>query len=61
MKMKDDSIMPYGKHQGTELANVPAEYFIWMYDNDKLSRDLKQYVEENMDALILETRGKQDD
>ena len=59
--MTDNSIMPYGKHQGKELANVPADYFIWMYDNDKLIGSLKQYVEENMDALIKETQGKQYD
>ena len=59
--MNDNSIMPWGKHEGTKLANVPADYFIYMSDMGWLKGELKQYVEENMDALIKETQRKQDD
>jgi len=33
--MQDDDIMPFGKHKGEKMANVPASYLIWLYENDK--------------------------
>ena len=27
--MTDDSVMPWGKHKGEKLANVPAAYLLW--------------------------------
>ena len=58
--MTDESLMPYGKYQGEKLANIPAGYLIWMYDNDKLIGSLKKYVEENMAALEKEKYKKDD-
>lgn len=46
--------MPFGKHKGTKLANIPASYLIWAYDNLTLRDDLKAYISENMDALKQE-------
>lgn len=57
--MDDNSIMPYGKHRGEKLANVPAAYLIWMYDNKKLSPELKKYCEENIE--VLKIQKKQED
>ena len=45
--LKDDSVMPYGKHKGEKLIDIPDEYFLWMYDNDKLSPPLRKYVEDS--------------
>lgn len=25
----DDTVMPFGKHKGTKLANIPAGWFLW--------------------------------
>ena len=52
--LTDKSLMPYGKHQGEKLANIPASYLIWMYDNERLTGSLERYVEENMDCLLKE-------
>ena len=49
--MTDESIMPFGKYKGQKLANVPASYLLWLYDNNKCFGELKKYIEENMDAL----------
>lgn len=46
--------MPYGKHKGVEMQDVPATYLMWMYDNKKLDRAVSAYVEENMDVLQKE-------
>lgn len=55
--MKDESIMPFGKYKGAKLANVPASYLIWLYDNGKCYGELKKYIEENMDSLKQETQS----
>lgn len=51
----DETLMPFGKHQGTKLANVPDEYLIWLYHEMKRGgmttdkRALIAYIEENID------------
>lgn len=54
----DTSVMPFGKHQGTALANVPADYLIYIYDHDYLAGNimLKRYIEENLQGLRIEAK-----
>ena len=54
--MKDTDPMPYGKHQGIAMANVPAEYLLWLYKEKKASKPVKQYIEDNMDVLKKEVK-----
>lgn len=54
--MNDNSIMPFGKYKGEKLANVPADYLIWLYDNGKIFGDLKKYIEENSDVLKFQKK-----
>lgn len=49
--MNDESIMLFGMHKGKKLANVPANYLLWLYENEKAFGTLKTYIEENMDAI----------
>lgn len=49
--MDDNSLMPFGIHKGKKLANVPDNYLIWLYDNDKCSGELKKYIKNNLDSL----------
>jgi len=32
MKLTDESPMPFGKYKGEKMANVPASYLKWIYD-----------------------------
>jgi len=52
--MNDNSIMPFGKHQGEKLANVPAKYLLWLLKENKCYGELKKYIEENEDVLKQE-------
>lgn len=58
--MNDESIMPFGKHKGEKLANVPAKYLLWLYDTGCNSgtshEELKAYIEDNMDVLKQEVK-----
>lgn len=48
--------MPFGKYKGEKMANVPASYLIWLYDNGKCSSDVKEYIEDNLDILQIEIK-----
>lgn len=54
----DNSPMPYGKYKGTKMANVPASYLLWLYDNSKCDRDVKNYITDNIPVLKKEIDGK---
>jgi len=54
--MTDSDLMPYGKYKGEKMANVPASYLLWLYENDKCSTHVLQYVRENYDVLKMEVK-----
>ena len=43
----DQSKMPWGKYQGEKMANVPADYLLWLLRENKCSGDVKNYILEN--------------
>lgn len=57
-KMDDNSIMPFGKHKGKKMANVPGDYLKWLYKERKAYGKLKAYIEENLDVIKFETTQK---
>lgn len=44
--MDDESIMPYGKHKGEQMIDVPDDYLIWLYKNDKCSGQVRAYIKD---------------
>jgi uncharacterized protein (DUF3820 family) len=44
-------IMPFGKHKGKPLENVPSGYLLWLYDRNKLPPWLRKYAEETISVL----------
>lgn len=48
--------MLFGKYQGYELANVPAHYLLWIYDNLQLRDDLMKYIDNNRTGLEAEAK-----
>ena len=60
----DKSIMPWGKYKGKKMANVPADYLLWVFENNKCSYDVALYVRDNMDVLqkqVKETRPEKEE
>lgn len=54
--MTDDSIMPFGKHGGKKMSEVPDAYLLWLWDNfddrsRRLHAELFAYIEDNLDAI----------
>lgn len=57
MVLTDTSPMPFGKHKGQLMQDVPASYLHWLWNNglktDK-SSNVATYIRENLNALQTE-------
>lgn len=49
--------MPYGKYKGHKMANVSADYLLWLFENNKCTADVKAYIEENKAFLELQRKA----
>ena len=56
MILKDDSKMPFGKYINEKMANVPAEYLLWLLKENKCSGDVKVYILDNKEVLEEEVK-----
>lgn len=56
--MTDNSIITFGIHKGAKLANVPASYLIFLYNQNKCSDGLREYIEDNLELLRKESGKK---
>ena len=55
--MTDTDLMPFGKWEGTAMANVPAEYLLWFYNNvarQVHTAPVLDYIRENLTVLEKE-------
>lgn len=55
--LNDDSLMPFGKHKGKRLEDVPASYLLWLWDDgwwQRTSEPLGAYIEESFQALLID-------
>lgn len=57
--LTDESQMPFGIHTGEKLANVPAKYLMYLYDNNKLTDEVRAYIIDNLDVLKEEIKRQQ--
>jgi uncharacterized protein (DUF3820 family) len=49
---KDTDLMNFGKFKNVALQDVPASYLHWWYtETDKRDIRLRNYIENNLDAL----------
>lgn len=52
--LTDESLMPFGIHEGKKMANVPDSYLNYLYINNKTTPAVKAYILDNMDSLKSE-------
>ena len=50
----DNSIMPFGKFKGKQMANIPAPYFLWLYNEGCSHTGVRLYIQENLEGLKQE-------
>lgn len=58
--LTDESPMPFGIHKDEKMANVPAKYLLWLYENNKCTSQVKDYIVENLDVIKLEAFNEKD-
>ena len=59
---EDDTVMPWGKHKGTKLVDVPATYLLWLLEQ-KWIKDwpgLHDYLKRCEDDMLEETQGERE-
>lgn len=44
-------IMPFGKHQGKEISQLPEDYLLWIFEKDFCPDVLYAYIELNIDTI----------
>lgn len=54
MELTDESLMPWGMHQGKPMTDVPADYLVWLYENNKVRGDVKRYIQANLETLKMQ-------
>jgi uncharacterized protein (DUF3820 family) len=54
--LTDDSRMPFGKHYGERMQDIPASYyhFLWTQESFDRKSQVGQYIERNLSALETE-------
>lgn len=50
----DYDLMPFGKYKGRTMADVPASYLMWLWDNGCDNELVKNYIHNSMDAIKQE-------
>ena len=61
--LEDKSPMPFGKYKGTAMANVDADYLLFLYELNRGNKthgkmtDVMTYIMKNLDALQKEAEN----
>jgi len=46
--------MPFGKHKGKAMANIPAPYLLWLYNSICDHEGVRKYIAANLEILKKE-------
>ena len=49
--------MPFWKYKGGKMANVPASYLMWLYNENKCNKEVRDYIEDNLEVLKEEIKN----
>jgi hypothetical protein len=55
--LRDTDRMPFGKHKGKMIAEIPDDYLLWLHGEmekkhvSPFARPLKDYLDENLEAI----------
>ena len=60
--MTDDSRMFFGKHKGKPMKQVPADYLLWVREQEWITKfeDLFTYIELNLEHLKVKAEIERD-
>lgn len=47
----ENSPMPYGKYKGKKIKDLPADYLLWLYYNNRAIMAIRSYVGKHIREL----------
>jgi uncharacterized protein (DUF3820 family) len=47
----DESIMPFGKHKGKKMIDVPDEYLLWLLQEGNTYGEMLEYLQDNEEVF----------
>lgn len=50
----DEDLMPFGKHRGKRMADVPASYLAWLKDQGCEHAGVSGYIKDSWSAIASE-------
>lgn len=53
-ELQDNDPMPFGRYRGKPMIDVPAPYFLFLYNSGCNHPQVKQYIINDLDALNKE-------
>lgn len=59
MGLTYNSIMPFGVHQGKKMSNVPGDYLLWVFNNNKCTPAVAFYIAKNLEKIKINIQKKQ--
>lgn len=57
-EVTDETIMWFGKYKGSRLADVPASYLMWCYDQNVQQDKLGMYIKRQLRSLRREAEDE---
>lgn len=59
-EITDRTPIPFGKYaaKGTLMANIPAKYLLWLYNDGCSHAGVRQYILNNLEGLKKEAGGR---
>lgn len=54
--LTDDSLMPSGKYKGDKMIDVPAIYFMYIYDNGMCRAEVHEYIKDNYNVILEQAK-----
>lgn len=62
--MENTDLMPFGKHKGIMMQDVPAEYLLEFVDaeirENSITKPVLEYIEKNREILEIEVNLRKD-
>ena len=56
----DETVITFGIHTGKKIANVPARYLIFIYEQGKCPENIRDYIKDNWDVLKKQEKEEYD-
>lgn len=47
----DESIMPFGKHKGKKMVDVPDDYLLWLLQEGNTYGEMLEYLQDNEEVF----------